>query len=159
MTIDFKEGILSLRDVFLSSNQKSQLYNWGFRSDGENLFELSKGNLEKTLIKVVKYFKKEKIKYNTTKNLDSKIAFILENTEQFNSIKNTGENFKKGIFNKKEFGKFKLFLKEHLTTRVLKGHQLKAAYHLYLVHNGANFSVPGSGKTSVVLSVYEKLKL
>ena len=45
------------------------------------------------------------------------------------------------------------------TSRALKSHQLKAAYHLYLLGNGANFSVPGSGKTSVVLTVYEKLRL
>ena len=49
-------------------------------------------------------------------------------------------------------------MNSHLPTRKLKPHQLKAAFHLYLIHNGANFSVPGSGKTSVVLSVYEKLK-
>jgi len=42
--------------------------------------------------------------------------------------------------------------------RKLKSHQIKAAFHLYSLKNGANFSVPGSGKTSVVLSVYEKLK-
>ena len=42
--------------------------------------------------------------------------------------------------------------------RKLKPHQIKAAFHFYSLKNGANFSVPGSGKTSVILSVYEKLK-
>ncbi len=42
--------------------------------------------------------------------------------------------------------------------RKLKPHQLKSAYHFYALKNGANFSVPGSGKTSTVLSVYEKLR-
>jgi len=158
MTIDFSEGILSLKDVSLAANQKSQLYDWGFKSDGENLFELTRGNVEKTLIKVTKYFQKEKIRYKTTKDCETKIAFIIERTEQFEGVKEVGENFKNGEFNKKEFKEFVLFFKNHLPTRELKEHQLKAAYHLYLVHNGANFSVPGSGKTSVVLSVYEKLK-
>lgn len=158
MTIEFSEGILSLKDVALASNQKSQLYGWGFRSDGANYFELTRGNAEKILIKVVNYFQKEKIKYKITKNCESKVAFILERAEQFDSVKEIGENFKNGKFNKKGFKEFTQFFKLHLPTRVLKDHQLKAAYHLYLVHNGANFSVPGSGKTSVVLSVYEKLK-
>tara|TARA_Y100000310_G_scaffold339001_1_gene430283 strand:+ start:1330 stop:3228 length:1899 start_codon:yes stop_codon:yes gene_type:complete len=49
---------------------------------------------------------------------------------------------------------------EHLASfiRPLRHHQIKAAKHLYLLKNGANFSVPGAGKTSVVLSVYEMLK-
>lgn len=158
MVIDFSDDILSIRDVSLASNQKSQLYDWGFRSDGENLFELSRGNAEKTLLKVIRYFEKEKIKYKTTKNCESKIAFITERTGQFEGVKEIGGNFKNGEFNKKKFKEFTHFLKKHLPTRELKKHQLKAAYHLYLVHNGANFSVPGSGKTSVVLSVYEKLK-
>jgi SNF2 family DNA or RNA helicase len=41
----------------------------------------------------------------------------------------------------------------------LKEHQIKAALHLSYIKNGANFSVPGSGKTAVVLTVFEKLRL
>ena len=41
----------------------------------------------------------------------------------------------------------------------MKEHQVKAALHLCYIKNGANFSVPGSGKTTVVLTVYEKLRL
>nr|WP_067058289.1 DEAD/DEAH box helicase [Mucilaginibacter sp. L294] len=43
--------------------------------------------------------------------------------------------------------------------RKLKSHQVKSAYHFYTLKNGANFSVPGSGKTSTILSVYEKFRL
>ena len=43
-------------------------------------------------------------------------------------------------------------------SRKLKEHQLKAAFHLLSVQNGANFSVPGSGKTTVVLTVFQWLK-
>ena len=53
---------------------------------------------------------------------------------------------------------FKKFIKCHIP-RKLKDHQEKAAYHFYSLGNGANFSVPGAGKTTVVLTVYEKLKL
>src|ERR1039457_4673771 len=52
---------------------------------------------------------------------------------------------------------FLKFLSENIP-RKLKDHQVKAALHLLAVSNGANFSVPGSGKTTVVLAVYEWLK-
>lgn len=42
--------------------------------------------------------------------------------------------------------------------RPLLPHQTKAAFHLVSLRNAANFSVPGAGKTSVVLAVYEFLR-
>ena len=47
----------------------------------------------------------------------------------------------------------------HGLKRSLLQHQVKAALHLVNVAHGANFSVPGAGKTSVVLAVYEYLRL
>lgn len=67
------------------------------------------------------------------------------------------EKIKKGEIDPTPFNKFNDFL--DTLPRKLKPHQIKASYHLYSLENGANFSVPGSGKTSVVLSVYEKLRL
>lgn len=42
--------------------------------------------------------------------------------------------------------------------RPLKSYQIGAAAHLVAVHNGANFSVPGSGKTTMVLAAFAKLR-
>jgi len=44
-------------------------------------------------------------------------------------------------------------------SRPLKRHQEKSFYHLKNAKCAANFSVPGSGKTSVVLAFYEYLKI
>ena len=52
---------------------------------------------------------------------------------------------------------FLSFLEDQIP-RSLKEHQCKAALHLLSTINGANFSVPGSGKTTVVLTVFEKLR-
>src|ERR1035441_10994146 len=52
---------------------------------------------------------------------------------------------------------FLKFLSENIP-RKLKEHQIKAALHLLAVGNGANFSVPGSGKTTVVLTVFHWLR-
>jgi len=158
MIVDFNENILLLKEALLKSNQISQLKFWGFKAIDQNIFQYSGNEVDIFLIKIVAYFKKEKIKFTLTKYCETKFNFILERTEEFRKIKSVGQDFKNGTYNQKLFLEFEQFLINHLPTRRLKSHQLKAAFHLYLIHNGANFSVPGSGKTSVVLSVYEKLK-
>ena len=42
--------------------------------------------------------------------------------------------------------------------RTLTSYQLKALRHLIAIRNGANFSIPGSGKTTVALGYYQHLK-
>jgi len=158
MTIDFNENILTISDASLSSKQVYQLKFWGFKSVGENDFEFSGDEAEKRLNQVIAFFQKEKLKFKPTKKCETKINSIAERTAEFQETKKLGQDFKNGVYSKKQFKEFEKFLKTHLPTRKLKSHQLKAAFHLYLIHNGANFSVPGSGKTSVVLSVYEKLR-
>jgi len=158
MMLDFSENNLLLKDVPLNANQISQLKFWGFKSKGKNTFEYSGDEAEKLLTKIRTYLQKEKIEFKPTKNCEAKINSLAERTEILQSMKKLGRDFKNGTFNEKQFKEFEQFCKNHLPTRKLKPHQLKAAFHLYLIHNGANFSVPGSGKTSVVLSVYEKLK-
>jgi SNF2 family DNA or RNA helicase len=158
MIIDFTENIILLTDASLKSQQVSQLKFWNFKSVGENVLEFKGHDADKLLSKIIAYFQKEKVNFKPTANCETKINSIAEQTEEFQSTKMLGQNFKNGTFNKKQFKEFEEFFKNHLPTRELKSHQIKAAFHLYLIHNGANFSVPGSGKTSVVLSVYEKLK-
>ncbi len=46
----------------------------------------------------------------------------------------------------------------NFSERGLKDHQALSANHLLSAINGANFSVPGSGKTAVVYAVYDSLK-
>ena len=68
-----------------------------------------------------------------------------------------GIQFKNGNFEIQGTKEFLSFLEHHIPRR-LKEHQCKAAFHLLSVQNGANFSVPGSGKTTVVLSVFQRLR-
>ena len=158
MIIDFVDNIIFLNEASLKTNQVSQIEFWRFKSDGENSFKYSGEGVDKLLVKLITYFKKENVKFKLSINCKNKINSLTERVEEFQVIRKLGQDFKNGSFNKKQFNEFKHFTKTHLPTRELKSHQLKAAFHLYLIRNGANFSVPGSGKTSVVLSVYEKLK-
>jgi len=106
----------------------------------------------------------ELIDFLETNNLDvtksDSVNQILENQKNkevnFNKkikiLNNTKENFESNDF--LEFCSKIDFLK-----RSLKQHQRKSLYHLSNADSAANFSVPGSGKTSVVLAFYESLKL
>ena len=109
-------------------------------------------------------------------NFDEFLKFLKDNNQIVSickSIENIIENqkSKKENFNKKihllnqskdnfDNDNFKQFCSEfNFLNRSLKPHQEKSLYHLSYANSAANFSVPGSGKTSVVLAYYESLKL
>jgi superfamily II DNA or RNA helicase len=158
MNIDVDKSNIIIKDASLKSSQVSQLKYWGFKSSGDNLYIYSEGDFEKRLLQISAYFKKEGLNFKASRNFESNITSITNRTEEFKRTKKIGEDFKNGKYDKSQYKEFLEFLKEHLSTRKLKPHQRKAAFHLYLIHNGANFSVPGSGKTTVALTVYEKLR-
>ena len=81
-----------------------------------------------------------------------------EADKQLQESRLLGEIVKQGKLNRLENKEFIGFLATKLKRRLLP-HQVKAALHLVSVAHGANFSVPGAGKTSVVLAVYEFLRL
>lgn len=149
-------------EIFLSQNgelksyQKNQLTYWGFRKDGDT-YAASATPLGVLLVKLLNYFDVEKVGYSLTDVCKKLLAEIESVRADFDTIKFTGREYKDGNLSREATAEFAAFLKKTLV-RPLKPHQLKAASHLYLIKNGANFSVPGSGKTAVVLSAYEKLR-
>ena len=78
------------------------------------------------------------------------------------------ENFKifsqkaKGIWhneiNENEFKEFKKSTETHLVGRRLYDRQLLASFHLAFSQNACDFSVPGSGKTTIVYAAFSFLK-
>ena len=157
MIIDLQNNKLCIRNIAFQSYQTSQLKYWGFKSAGENIFDFSGTDLDKVLLKIINYFKKEKIEFEVTEECSKRINAIISRINEFQNIKKIGDDFKNGVYDKQLFKEVSSFFEKNLP-RKLKQHQIKSAFHLYLIHNGANFSVPGSGKTSVVLSVFEKLR-
>lgn len=69
-----------------------------------------------------------------------------------------GNSIKNNRLSNAHGAEFLGFLDNHLA-RPLLAHQVKAAIHMVSLDHSANFSVPGAGKTSVVLSVYEYLRI
>lgn len=157
MVIDIKANCIIIRDPdkSLGPVEKSQLAFWHFLHTAENEYSSPLSN--QTFIKLLRYFDKETIHFSLSHSA-SIFSQELEVVDlEFNQTKKNAENYKNGQYDKLEFETFRSFVIDYIK-RSLRIHQLKAAFHLYQIGNGANFSVPGSGKTTVVLTVYEKLR-
>jgi SNF2 family DNA or RNA helicase len=142
----------------LKAHNISQLKYWGFtREPRQDLYKLYSEDIEHLLPKLLRYLDKENINYSITPACQEYLSTIKEKQENFERIRSVGKGYKDGNFDVAKFNKFAEFIGKNIQ-RKLRPHQIKAAHHLYLLGNGANFSVPGSGKTTVILSVYEKLK-
>lgn len=94
---------------------------------------------------VISYLLEEEIEFSTDKNIDELIGNIQSKDFEFQEAR---ANLQKDLPVATPKG-FK---------RDLKTYQLEGLGHLLKVGNGANFSVPGSGKTSVVWAYYDQLK-
>jgi len=155
MVIDATDSTVSIQEPL--KNTLPQLSFWGFAKDEEGRYVLQTGEVSLMLEKILDYFETDGISYNLSSRAESLRQERRAQIFNFSERKKALEDFKHGNYNKKSYKEFIDFLTHNLK-RTLKEHQKKSAYHLYLAKNGANFSVPGSGKTSVVLSVFEKLR-
>ena len=161
MTIETSSSGLVITDSenSLSSVHASQLQFWGFQksADPPHHFHLTVSDSRQALGKLIAYFDREQLHYTLDPKSRAQADQLHAEVTQLVRVREAGKSIKTGTFSSKHFKAFAADLQARVK-RTLKEHQLRAAYHLYLTKNGANFSVPGSGKTSVVLSVYEKLR-
>jgi SNF2 family DNA or RNA helicase len=160
MLIDLENNVLMIDGArgTLKPSQASQLYFLGFQKvPGTDKYIIASQAFRETLPKLCDYLDKENVSYTLSQSCVEMLSGVKEAIRRNELIRNEAGDFKQGKYSRTEFNEFIKFVNRNIM-RKLKEHQLKAAYHLYLVKNGANFSVPGSGKTAVVLTVYEKLK-
>ena len=130
-------------------------------------FNLKKKNIDEKKIfvadiafleieKIINFLKKKKIKYNLDENIK---RYLQQNEIEKNDFQKKTTLISQIKKDNKE-DELKIFgSKINFLKRSLKNHQLKSLFHLYTAGSAANFSVPGSGKTSVVLAYFEKLRL
>jgi len=134
---------------------KFQIKYFGFKELEEsekNYISLeSNTNLEKLII----FFEEYKIKFNICKASQK----ILDEYYIKRSEKNKKIDFLKKIKKNISQSELKNLSNEiSYLKRKLLPYQIESLYHLDKAKCAANFSVPGSGKTSVVLAYYERLK-
>ena len=135
------------------------------------LSELKANFLEKEILIPLQEKTKEnllKILDNLFKRFSLPLKYSNSINEIFSDYQLEKEKFK--IFSKKakdirnnhcdllDFNTFKKVVESTITQRMLYPLQLLSAYHLAFSQNCCNFSVPGSGKTSIVYGAYSYLK-
>jgi len=160
MTIDIQNETLTISDyeTKLETHHFHQLNYWGFQSAESSGELISHQNFSQTIIKLIEYLNKEGISFELSKSCKSYYDQLVKEDEEFRAHIEKARLYKNSEFDEKELNEFISFLRKNIY-RKLKEHQVKAALHLSYIKHGANFSVPGSGKTSVVLTVFERLRL
>tara|TARA_Y100000814_G_scaffold128373_1_gene92906 strand:- start:2522 stop:4462 length:1941 start_codon:yes stop_codon:yes gene_type:complete len=112
---------------------------------------------------ILEYLKNRDIPYTLSQNASDILNSVINDQSIFDKAFLQAKGFKVENSTNIDYEDFISFLIDITFKsdkhKQLKEHQLKSAYHISLVQNGAIFSVPGSGKTAVVLSIYEKLRL
>ncbi len=136
----------------------SQLGYWRFRFDGDSkTFIGEPSDPGAMLSKLLPYLSRYSIPFSLSPELRNLCEDRAARRADLEKARKNGASLKAGNIGITENEAFLAFVSKNLP-RQLKEHQLKAALHLLSVVNGANFSVPGSGKTTVVLAVFAWLK-
>lgn len=158
LRLDSDTLILEEDEGTLAPRHKNQLSFLGFEREGA-VFRVAPQDLPSLLSKLIRYFvEKAGVSVSLSPELQRLSEQIAQQAGALQTVRYTGAMFKEGKIGSQKQRGFLIFLKSHIP-RQLKDHQIKAALHLLSVENGANFSVPGSGKTTVVLTVFEKLRV
>lgn len=145
-------------DCVLTGRHRSQLAYWGFTGqESPRTLVARPVDVQSTLDKVLSYFGRQSIAHEVSSEVALNRAALAELRAELQGAIRRGGQFKAGKVKAADSRDFLSFVAAKIP-RKLKEHQLKAALHLLAVTNGANFSVPGSGKTTVVLAAYAWLK-
>lgn len=148
--------IVSDPSRLLVGRHRSQMAVWGFSFDANANTYSGKPDEQRVLEKVAKYLARFRIPLDLSAEAELARSAVEQASLELSRAINAGAQFKEAEAPPPHAKEFLEFLKDK--PRRLKAHQIKAALHLLAVGNGANFSVPGSGKTTVVLAVYDWLK-
>lgn len=97
--------------------------------------------------------------FSESKNENSEkiIEDYYEEERRFTEFSKKALEIRNNMCDINEFEKFTQSVEQNLTARSLYPLQLLSAYHMAFSQNACNFSVPGSGKTSIVYGAYAYL--
>ena len=133
-----------------------QIEYYGFKPETESIliFKAQKKNI--AITEVIKYLESNNFLIELCSESKKILKIISNNNKDFTKKIHELTTIKDNLDSNEYINFYKNinFLK-----RELKDHQKKSFFHLCKAKCAANFSVPGSGKTAVVLAFYEKLKL
>ena len=154
---------LSLRNksLIVEGSPTDEIFKWehriffttlaGYQLDESNhryLFSAKK-NLISTISETTSYLKAEGICFKTDEDVSKILQKVRAEQVEYEKAKKDALKVK--------VPEQSLSLSPHII-RPLKRHQQRGVEHLLLVKHGANFSVPGSGKTTVIYAAFENLR-
>ena len=99
-----------------------------------------------------------KLDINYSKEFMNIIESFIIDKNNFANFSNSAKEIWDNNYDISDFAEFTDNLKKNMPNRRLYRLQLLSAYHLAFSQNSCNFSVPGSGKTSIVYGAYSYLK-
>ena len=156
ISADETHVIVSDPNRALLGRHHSQLAAWGFQFDPQlRVYQATRGD-DGLIAKVVRYFERFAIEHQLDDGAVAAQSLFEASSSEVNRAREAGAAFKAAERAPQEHAGFVDYLA--LIPRRLKQHQVKAALHLLSVGSGANFSVPGSGKTTVVLAAFGWLR-
>lgn len=95
----------------------------------------------------INFLRKKKIPLNITEDILNLKDDYEQEKSNYSKYRHLGTQVKQDVFD--------LVRKPPNFVRILKPYQIMSVNHLVAVNNGANFSVPGSGKTTMVYGSYD----
>jgi len=146
--------IIDTYDEILPFQIEKNLIYEEFKEEGNRYIYHEKVDLRLTNL-LIKIFEEE----NISLTLDSSIINLIKNLESREKNNKLSEKNLIDIKeNKYDVEDYKKFVSSCINMkRTPFDHQLISSYHMFKSVHGANFSVPGSGKTTCVLTVYNYL--
>jgi len=113
---------------------------------------------ETILDKILKTFERYGISATKSEKIRSDLHSYFQEEVNFKIFSEKALSIRNNNCDTKEFTEFASVINEVVTERALYPLQLLSAYHLAFSQNACNFSVPGSGKTTIVYAAYSYLK-
>jgi len=160
-----KQFTLSGDIVLLLQNRRAMLYlNEYLKADLSNpdkiLIGYEEGNQEQVLQDLLKFLSKHGLESELGKDIKSLMSNFIQEEENFKEFSSQAFLIRNNNLSKQHYKDFESFTNVLIDkfTRGLYQLQLLSAYHLAFSQNACNFSVPGSGKTSIVYGAYAYLK-
>ena len=128
-------------------------------SDGRvGYIKCSEESLFSVIEQVESFFKRHEIKYEFSSGIHEVASKHFLDKESFVKFSEQAREKRDSKFKPEELDIFDTSVHNLISkNRKLKRHQLLSAYHICFAKNACNFSVPGAGKTSVILTCFAYL--
>ncbi len=158
--VNYKDYIISINgDIHIFQNPRLKIWLRKFDKveiDNHQLIVYDKSFTRDSLNKFKKSLehKLQNVKIVFDKNFLDEVDMYIKEEENFEENSNLALQIWEDRYNTSDFKNFTQILESKMKKRSLYRLQLLASYHIAFSQNACNFSVPGSGKTSIVYGAY-----